>query len=42
MVEGLDKGMGLTLLEIQLVEAFKFTQAQFQRILSNFLGLKER
>ena len=31
---------GLTLLAIPMVEAFKFTQAQFQRILSNFLGLE--
>jgi hypothetical protein len=36
MAEGLGKGAGLTLLAIPMVEAFK---PQFQRILSNFLGL---
>ena len=40
MAEGLGKGAGLTLLSIPMVEAFKFTQAQFQRILSNLLGLE--
>ena len=40
MAEGLGKGAGLTLLAIPMAEAFKFTQAQFQRILSNFLGLE--
>ena len=40
MAEGLGKGAGLTLLVLPMVEAFKFTQAQFQRILSNFLGLE--
>jgi len=39
MAEGLGKGVGLTLLAIPIAEAFKFTQAQFQRILSNFLSL---
>jgi len=42
--EGLGKGSGLTLLAVPMVEcnieAFTFTQAQFQRILSNFLGLE--
>ena len=33
MAEGLGKGVGLALLA-----AFTFTQAQFQRILSNYLG----
>jgi len=40
MAEGLGKGAGLTLLAIPIAEAFKFTQAQFQRILSNFLSLE--
>ena len=40
MAEGLGKGAGLTLLAIPMVEAFKFTQARFQRMLSNFLGLE--
>ena len=35
MAEGLGKGVGLALLA-----AFTFTQAQFQRILSNVLGLE--
>ena len=34
------KGAGLALLAVPMVEAFTFTQAQFQRILSNFLGLE--
>ena len=40
MAEGLGKGTELTLLAMPMVEAFKFTQAQFQRMLSNFLGLE--
>ena len=42
MAEGLGKGAGagLALLAVPMVEAFTFTQAQFQRILSNFLGLE--
>jgi len=42
MAEGLGKGAGLAWLALPMVEAFTFTQAQFQRILSNYLGLKER
>ena len=42
MAEGLGKGAGLALvldlLAVPIVEAFTFTQAQFQRILSNYLG----
>ena len=38
MAEGLGKGAGLALLAVPMVEAFTFTQAQFQRILSNYLG----
>ena len=40
MAEGLGKGAGLALLAVPMVEAFTFTQAQFQRILSNYLGLE--
>ena len=40
MVEGLGKGAGLTLLAVPMADAFIFSQAQFQRILSNFLGLE--
>jgi len=40
MVEGLGKGSGLASLVVPMVEAFAFTQAQFQRIMSNFLGLE--
>ena len=40
MAEGLGKGAGLALLAVQMVDAFTFTQAQFQRILSNYLGLE--
>jgi len=36
----LGKGAGLALLAVPMVEAFTFTQAQFQRILSNNLGLE--
>jgi len=36
----LGKGAGLALLAVSMVEAFTFTQAQFQRILSNNLGLE--
>ena len=38
--EGLGKGAGLALLAVPMVEAFTFTQAQFQRILSNYIGLE--
>jgi hypothetical protein len=41
MAEGLGKGAGLALLAVPVAEAFTFTQAQFQRILSNFLGIIE-
>ena len=34
------RGAGLALLAVPMVESFTFTQAQFQRILSNFLGLE--
>ncbi len=40
MVEGLGKGAGLALLALPMAGAFVFSQAQFQRILSNFLGLE--
>ena len=40
MAEGLGKGAGLALLAVPMVEAFTFTQAQFRRILSNYLGLE--
>ena len=40
MAEGLGKGAGLALLAAPMVESFAFTQAQFQRILSNYLGLE--
>ena len=40
MVEGLGKGAELALLAVPMADAFIFSQAQFQRILSNFLGLK--
>jgi len=40
MAVGLGKGAGLALLAVPMVEAFTFTQAQFQRILSNYLGLE--
>ena len=39
MVEGLGKGAGLALLAVPMADAFDFTQSQFQRILSNYLGL---
>ncbi len=41
MAEGLGKGAGLALLAVPMVEALSFTHAQFQRILSNYLGLEE-
>ena len=37
MAGGIGKGAGLALLAVPMVEAFTFTQAQFQRI---FLGLE--
>ena len=40
MAEGLGKGAGLSLLAVPMADAFVFTQAQFQRILSNYLGLE--
>ena len=40
MVEGLGKGVGLALLAVPMADAFIFSQAQFQRILSNYLGLE--
>ena len=40
LVEGLGKGAGLALLAVPIADAFVFSQAQFQRILSYFLGLK--
>ena len=42
MAAGLGKDAGLALLAMPMVEPFTFTQAQFQRILSNYLGWKER
>jgi hypothetical protein len=39
MAEGL--GAGLPLLAVPMTEAFTFTQAQFKRILFNFLGLED-
>jgi len=36
----LGEGAGLSLLAVPMVEAFTFTQAQFQHILSNYLGLE--
>ena len=39
MAEGLGKGAGLALLAVPMADAFDFTQSQFQRILSNYLGL---
>ena len=38
MVEGLGKCAGLALLVVPMADAFIFSQAQFQRILSNYLG----
>jgi hypothetical protein len=35
MVEGLGKCAGLALLAVPMADAFIFSQAQFQRILSN-------
>ena len=40
MIEGLGKGAGLALLAVPMADAFVFSQAQFQRILSNNLGLE--
>ena len=40
MAEGLGKGAGLSLLAVPMADAFVFTQAQSQRILSKFLGLE--
>ena len=40
MIEGLGKGAGLALLAVPMADAFVFSQAQFQRILSNYLGLE--
>jgi hypothetical protein len=40
MVEGLGKGAGLALLAVPMDNASTFSQAQFQRIWSNFLGLE--
>ena len=40
MVEGLGKGAGLALLAVPMADAFIFSQAQLQRILSNYLGLE--
>jgi len=42
MAEGLGKGAGLALLAVPMVEAFTFTQAQFQRILSLTSAWKEQ
>ena len=39
MAEGLGKGAELALLAVPMAETFDFTKSQFQRILSNFLGL---
>ena len=40
LAEGLSEGAGFALLAVPMVEAFTFTQAQFQRILSNSLDLE--
>ena len=40
IVEGHGKGAGLALLAVPMADAFIFSQAQFQRILSNYLGLE--
>ena len=40
MVEGLGKGAGLVILAVPKADAFVFSQAQIQRILSNYLGLE--
>ena len=40
MAEGLGKGAGIALLAVPMVESFTFTQSQFQRILSHYLGLE--
>ena len=40
MVEGLGKGAGLALLAVRMADAFIFSQAQFQRLLTNYLGLE--
>jgi hypothetical protein len=40
MVGGLSKGAGLALLAVPMADAFVYSQAQFQRILSNFLDLE--
>ena len=39
MIEGLSKGAGLALLAIPMANPFIFTEAQFRRTLTNFLGL---
>ena len=39
MAEGLGNDAGLALLAVSMADAFDFTQSQFQRILSNYLGL---
>ena len=39
MVEGLSKGAGLAFLSVPMVEPFTFTQAQFRRALTKYLGL---
>ena len=41
MAEGLGKGERIALLALPMVDAFTFTQAQFQRILSNSSAWKE-
>ncbi len=40
MVEGVGKGAGLVLLAVPIDNAFIFSQAKFQRIMSNYLGLE--
>jgi hypothetical protein len=40
MVEGLGKGAGLALLVVPIADYFFFSQAQVQRILSNFLDME--
>ena len=42
MAEGLGKVAGLALLAVPMVEAFTFTQAQFQRICPTSSASKER
>ena len=40
MVEGLGKGAGIALLAVPMADAFVFSQAQFQRLLSNYIVIE--